>query len=157
MTKGLLLLSLSLAILVIPLGCRRFTMGEAPEEGQPAIHGQANPPDGTAAGQTTPAEAPAPTLPADYPKDVPIWPKAKVTSSTAVGKKTAVRFETDASVFEVASFYNAALPRDDWEILATTNSKSGSVIGATKGGRILDVIVAQGKQATLITLGLSQP
>jgi hypothetical protein len=157
MTRRVLLTILSLTILALPLGCRRSSTSQVPEGGPPATNGGASQPTEPAAGQPTSAEKPAPTLPADYPQDVPIWPKAKVTSSTVVDKKTAVRFETDAPVSDVVSFYNSALQGSGWEVLATTNSKSGSVLGATKSGRTLNVIVAKGERATLITLGLDQP
>ena len=52
-------------------------------------------------------------LPADFPKDVPIYPDAKVTGSVSGGQKAAsgqmVTFESPDSPDKIVDFYNSKL------------------------------------------------
>jgi len=68
-------------------------------------------------------------LPANFPKDIPIYPGAKPagswTSITKDEKGVLVTLETNDGKNKVVSFYSAELPKNGWTIETTTNTDEG--------------------------------
>ena len=95
-------------------------------------------------------------LPADFPKDVPVYAGATVVSSSTTGGMAAAVLNTADASEKVADFYKAELEKNGW-----TDAKSMSVAGtntvtAKKEKRMASVAItkdAQGK--TNISIGVT--
>ena len=129
---------------------------------------------GTAAGaspspqpkETPAAASPAPldpevTMPAGFPQDLPLYPKARLTAAasfTATGKPTAwgVEWETYDGVEKVRVFYASRLAAGDWTITFSgtangafaasysrrSNPKIGGLIGAEAAGGVTRITLS---------------
>lgn len=75
-------------------------------------------------------------LPSEFPSDFPIYDNATIKNSwSATGQETqgvSVVWETDASVKEVADFYNQKLPESNWKITDTFSDDSSTTISFEK-------------------------
>jgi len=154
-----LLIPVFLLILALPLGCGPSPVPETSDTGEAAATQQENQPGATATGPKdgkTEADRADVSLPADFPNDVPIPPKAKPTATNKTARMTSVTLETAEPVSEVVAFYQTALDARGWEVQASTGTANGAVIGATKQNRTLNVMVRKGPTDTIITLDLGQ-
>lgn len=99
------------------------------------------------------------TLPADFPKDIPIYPGVKITgavSSTAPGSPGyMLTMETSDTTGKVADFYRAKL--SGWKRLLDMTSGAGHmlVLESPEGKESLTLIVSQsgGRTAISLTVG----
>jgi len=119
-----------------------------------------------AASNSAPAQAPKtlnPTvtaetggLPANFPKDVPIYPGAKVVAGATSGADAGVTFETSDPPEKVMNLYKEELPRNGWKEIKPVSVAGLYTVGATKDGRTLGItITALGSSKTNITVGVS--
>ena len=94
-------------------------------------------------------------LPKDFPKDIPIPPGTKVITTTKMGPVDSVTLQTKAPVADVISFYNQAVVAKGWDVVASFNKPTGSMIGTTKGNRSLNITVFRTDDVTTISLNVS--
>jgi hypothetical protein len=95
-------------------------------------------------------------LPADYPKDVPIYPGAKVEQAGPAVKDMVVLSTAD-SKDKALAFYKAELPKNGWKI-EKAYSGSPDALQGMKGSRMISMGVlvqsAGSKNTTKIQIGL---
>ena len=100
-------------------------------------------------------------LPESWPKDAPVYSKATIlftgTSNPATGKPgMAVTLSSDDAAKTVHEYYVSQLAKDGWNVDANVQTGSAYMVSATKGGRVLSVMISGGDQ-TSITMGLEMP
>ena|SRR5438876_597549 len=96
--------------------------------------------------------APTPTVegvPDDYPKDVPIYPGAKVTMAQS-GPRQHLRdlmLVSNDSAGKIVDYYRKGLESNGWKIQNTMTSDQVSALTAVKDNRqaILQVLYREGK------------
>jgi hypothetical protein len=97
------------------------------------------------------AEVQQGNLPADYPKDLPIFPGAEPTTSMLVpGGTGMVVFSASSPAKEVAAFYTKALPEQGWTVEGT--SHDGKRIQAAKDQRSATVAIEDGADGVEIAV-----
>jgi hypothetical protein len=112
---------------------------------------------------TTPTNATTPggsastgSLPADFPKDVPVYPGATVVGGATAGAGSGAAFNTSDAPDKVASFYKDELPKNGWSKPIATDMAGMSSIAATKDKRRLGISVTKGQDGkTMISIGVS--
>ncbi|MEO6421085.1 MAG: hypothetical protein ABIP39_16855, partial [Polyangiaceae bacterium] len=137
--------------LVLPsLGCQKLVadyLGNSENAGQ---EGKATPPPGTPENPSTPQGPASRPVPEDFPKSVPIYPGATVTSGTSFDnpgqKVSSVGLQTSDAADKVAAYYKAQLPTAGLQdtndlpnnpvagfirILTFTDTVSGCVVSVT--------------------------
>ncbi|HEX6977360.1 MAG TPA: hypothetical protein VF185_03315 [Patescibacteria group bacterium] len=104
------------------------------------------------------------SVPSDFPKDFPIYPGAKVTSSlsgnqTGTGNGFWVTLSTTDEVSKVQSYYETNLKTNGWNIESTIGSGSGVNWSLSKdklnGYLTIDKSPTAGETSILIVLGES--
>lgn len=100
-------------------------------------------------------------LPASFPKDFPVYPKAKLTSSwyskTDKGNGVSVAWETSDSVNKVAEFYKDKLAKDGWKVSNSFDGEGSSTISfekETSSGFVGIAATSEGKTMISVTLSL---
>jgi hypothetical protein len=93
-------------------------------------------------------------LPSDFPKDAPVFPKAKITASTAAKDTTSLILSTTEPVRTVLDFYTTRLKDNGWEIEATTQTQDGAMITGKKEKRTFSAYISRTGEETTITLGI---
>jgi len=142
------------------LGCGRSTSYTSPEGDKTTVTQKGENVELTfegKEGQRTKIGASVP-LPEDFPKDVAIYPKATVFASTKdkTGTMSVVLKITEAAG-KVGPFYQDKLKEAGWEIEQTMNMPTGMMLQASKEGRQLHVVVAEGDSGeTIVNLGLQK-
>ncbi len=85
-------------------------------------------------------------LPEHWPDDIPVFPKAKVTSSVegaGAANMVMVVFETNKAVSEAKDFYKAELPKQGWKINNEVEAGETFVLAASKDARAVSVTVSR--------------
>lgn len=99
-------------------------------------------------------------LPSDWPKDVPTYPGASVTTSysgTSGGKSgAAVVLKTSDSVAKVGDWYKAQLAANGWTVNGSYQAGGVTIIGAEKGGQKLAVEASASGGSTQIAIQIGQ-
>ena len=95
------------------------------------------------------------TLPADFPKDVPILRNATVKVAMSQGDRMLVHLYTTTSVSEAAKFYDAELKSQGWQIESTSKAAEMSSVSARKGNTRCGVTIAKEGKGTLVRLAVS--
>jgi hypothetical protein len=103
-----------------------------------------------------PEEASKPTLPADFPTDVPIYPGATVLNATEIpGKNLKAGWTTADEPNKVASYYTEAFTAQGWSaqrmerdggilVFADKRSRSAAIgIGTSKGKTTIDLLAVE--------------
>ncbi len=150
-----------LLVLVLQAGCKRSTTVVGPKGGKTTltnggkgaelVYKDMNGADVHFAGGKTPV-----ALPADFPSDVAIYPKAMPIRTATSDKETRVDLTTPDSVQDVEAFYKKRLKEDGWRIddkirvprylTATRNGRTLSVDVSTRGGETtIHLIVVRDK------------
>jgi hypothetical protein len=76
-------------------------------------------------------------IPEDFPKDVPIYPGAKIGPSISMpGEGVFATFQTDDAVDAILTHYRSELAKNGWSVEDTAE---GDGIAGTKGGRTVDL------------------
>ena len=101
------------------------------------------------------------TIPKDWPKDAPVYAGAEVEYSAAVntaeGKPGyALILLTSDATAKVSAYYKAELAKQGWKIEGAMEGNGTTVIGATKGDRVISVSVASSEGQTGITIGVGK-
>ncbi len=98
-------------------------------------------------------------LPADFPKDIPLYPGAKVTysgtNSSDNGGGVGATFSTADDYTQVAAFYTRELPANGWTVDSTQNIAGTTVMSAKKDTRTLAVTATTSDGQTAISLGMN--
>ena len=80
-------------------------------------------------------------LPADFPKDVPVFAPVTVKGVVTIAGTINVSLESDRLMSEVASFYQSQLPSQGWVSASVLNSEGGFFGTFTKENRQLIVAI----------------
>jgi hypothetical protein len=91
-------------------------------------------------------------LPADYPKDVPVYDGAKVILSQSASEKNThnLVLESNDPPEKIAEFYKKGLESNGWKIESTMNMGEMSMFTATKDKRQAVVqVVNAGEKRTI--------
>ncbi len=94
-------------------------------------------------------------LPADFPKDVPLYPGATVKSAGQTAKEMVI-LETPDTKEKPLAFYKTELPKNGWKLEKAFSGSPDALQGA-KGNRMISMAVLAhgGKNGrTLIQIGL---
>jgi hypothetical protein len=151
---GLLLLAA-----VLPSGCKRSTTIVGPkgekvtmtkDGGEVSFKGQNGEEVHFAGGKKDVA------LPADFPSDVAIYPKATVALSSTADQGMTVMLHTADSAEKAKTFYDEKLKKDGWKIENTLNTPAGAMMVGSKDGRTLTVLVASDSDKTSIHLTVTK-
>ncbi|MEC4819530.1 MAG: S-layer homology domain-containing protein [Scytonema sp. PMC 1069.18] len=81
-------------------------------------------------------------LPADYPKDIPLYPNAKLQEVTPSSEDSGVStrwLSSDPSNI-IASYYQQQLQKNNWEVLPQSNDQEG-VLAARRNQEVLKVSI----------------
>jgi len=93
-------------------------------------------------------------LPADFPADVAIYPKAMPVRTATSDKETRVDLTTADSAQDVEAFYRKTLKKDGWKLDNTI--KVPQYLKATKEGRTLSVDISTQSGETTIHLSVAK-
>lgn len=94
-------------------------------------------------------------LPADFPKDIPLYPKRVVQSVNQMGKDRMIGIQATGTVAEVVAFYGTELKNQGWEFAPATPMGEGAMIIANKGPRTAMFMIAKtDDKRTFIQLSL---
>ena len=91
-------------------------------------------------------------LPDAFPKDVPVYPGATITTNVTVKDGMQVVFKTADPASKVATFYNDTLKSGGFEIEAAMNTEQGSMLTGKKGNRTVIVTTSRDSNGTIFTL-----
>ena len=99
------------------------------------------------------------SLPADFPKDAPVYPGSTVTySGTSNDQEGTTQFavvlSTNDSNQQVAGYYSTELLAQGWSITSTQNVAGTTAISATKDDRTFSVAAVTEDGITSITLAV---
>ncbi len=94
-------------------------------------------------------------IPADFPKDFPIYPGSTVTSSLSGGNFWLTLTTKDAQD-KVASYYESNLATNGWRADATTGSGTGTNWAVSKGNLSGYVTVSNSENLTSILVVLGE-
>ncbi len=93
-------------------------------------------------------------LPDDFPKDVPVYKNAKLTSAITTksdnGSLTAITLETKDGKDEVAKFYEDGLTENGFEIQGRFEIEKSTTITAIKSGTNVVVVATTDEGKTMI-------
>lgn len=95
-------------------------------------------------------------IPSDFPKDIKIYPGAKVqgsyTGTTVEGSGGMLGLSTNDSAEKVNNYYIENLPKDGWTIEGKSQFGESYSISASKTGRTLMVMVGIDESETTISI-----
>jgi hypothetical protein len=95
-------------------------------------------------------------LPADFPKDVPIYSGAKAKAVTTVQQAQNVHFEVSAAMEKVADFYDTEMPRQGWKVIAAFRQPESCVFSGEKGKRTVTVGLSRSEGVVQINITMSE-
>lgn len=96
-------------------------------------------------------------VPADWPKDIAVYPGATVMSSMSMSPESGEKGKmlmlssTDA-IEKVRAYYAAQLAKDGWTVDATATMGEMVVLGGSKGGDQVSLQIAGDQGKTMITV-----
>jgi len=96
-------------------------------------------------------------IPADFPKDFPLYPEAKLSGSLSGSAKDKdagywLTFTTPDGLEKVVSYYKTNLPKSGWEETATFTANETTTWAVTKGTMEGTVAVSREKEARETTI-----
>ena len=95
-------------------------------------------------------------LPADFPKDVPIYQGATVRMAGSQGKGMIAMLVVSASSADAAKYYQDELKNQGWEIENTVNTADVAVLSAKKEQRRCTVSITKDKEGTMVNVVVEQ-
>jgi hypothetical protein len=95
-------------------------------------------------------------LPEGFPKDVPIYPGAKVAASVKSQDGMHVTLQTSDAGSKVSDFYKEQMKAQGWAIDTTMDMPQGTMLMGNKSGQALHVMVMSDDKATTVTLTVTQ-
>jgi hypothetical protein len=103
-----------------------------------------------------PATASTGSLPADFPKDVPVYPGATIVSASNVGGTSGAVLSTADEGDKVAAYYKDELAKQGWSSPQAMNAGGTNVVRATKEKRQVAVSITKGADGkTSVSLGIT--
>jgi hypothetical protein len=96
------------------------------------------------------------SLPENFPRDVPIYPDAKVITSMKTKEITTVSLTTADPPQKVLDFYGEKLKAHGWEIEGTMKMGDGGMVNATKDKHTCIAQAGRDGQKTTITLSVTE-
>jgi hypothetical protein len=97
------------------------------------------------------------SLPADFPKDIPIYTGAGITSASTTGGTVGAVLTTSDDPAKVASFYKDELAKNGWSKPQAVDMAGTSSISATKEKRRIGVGITKSQDGkTNISIGVTQ-
>jgi len=94
-------------------------------------------------------------LPADFPTDVPIFPKAVVRMTNTQAKHRLLGLVIPASVAEGLAFYQDELKKQGWTVRPGVQMGAGYLLQAGKGARTCSMVITQDGRDTVIQLTIT--
>lgn len=99
-------------------------------------------------------------VPKDWPKDAPVYPGATVQYSASVNPSDgkpgqALVLMTADGPQKVVDYYTTELKDLDWTLSTTAQGGGSAMMGATKDGRVLSLMIAGTEGQTTITMGVA--
>jgi hypothetical protein len=95
-------------------------------------------------------------LPAGFPTDVAIYPKATVALSSTVNESMTVMLKTADSVDKAKAFYDKSLKENGWKVMGTLDMPGGTTVQATKGEQTLLMLIATEADKTSINITIAK-
>jgi len=95
-------------------------------------------------------------LPEGFPKDVPIYPGAKVAASVKSQDGMHVTLQTSDAAGKVSAFYKEQMKANGWEMKTTMDMPQGTMLAGEKGGQSLNAMVLSDDKATIVTLTVTK-
>jgi hypothetical protein len=96
-------------------------------------------------------------LPADFPSDIAIYPKATPMTVATIGKETTVILTTPDSREKVVAFYKDKMKQNGWKSQSSTDMPQISMFQSEKAGRTWTVLIsAPPERSVQITLSHKQ-
>ena len=103
-----------------------------------------------------PATASTGTLPADFPKGVPIYPGATIVSASNVGGNSGAVLSTEDAGDKVAAYYKDELGKQGWSGIQPVSAGGTNMVRATKEKRQVAVSISKATDGkTSISLGIT--
>lgn len=111
----------------------------------------------TGSGDTTKLRASATglALPADFPKDVPIYPKAVVKMDDTVGPLRMVGLYIADPVAEGVKFYSEEMKKQGWTIDVSMPMGEGHMLTLKKDNRSCQMMITKDGKETYVQITLS--
>ncbi len=93
-------------------------------------------------------------IPADFPKDIPIYSPSKIMGSMVMGPMNILTLQSEASSADVFTFYQNQMGESGWATQMSTNMGDGSYTGIfQKDSRQITIsVTAEGPEETTIAL-----
>jgi hypothetical protein len=95
-------------------------------------------------------------LPEGFPKDVPIYPGAKVQTSMKSKDAMTATLHTPDDAAKVSGYYKEQMKANGWEIETTMDMPQGTMLAGKKGEEGLQVMVMSDNKATTVTLSVTK-
>ena len=93
-------------------------------------------------------------LPADFPKDIPLYPGATVNGAASGTRGLGASFSTADAPDSVAEFYESELKEQGWVEVVKLTAGPATSISASKGNRVFAVGLTKGADGrTMISVG----
>lgn len=94
------------------------------------------------------------SLPADFPKDIPVYTGATVIAGATGAMGKGASFSTADAADKVAEFYKAELPKQGWADVKSMAAGPATTVTASKDKRMLAVALTKGADGkTMISVG----
>ena len=155
-------IGLLLLIVALQPGCKRSTTVAEPEKSDKVAAAQ----NGDAAEITYKTEEgevvdyaggkKAVALPANFPADVPVYPKAMPVMTKTGDTKMTVFLNTPDSLQKVGTFYKEQLKEKGWQIKPIPDTPKVLVLEGEKEGRKLTVFITENPKETVVQLVVSK-
>ena len=95
------------------------------------------------------------TLPAEFPRDVPILKNATLKAVVSQGERSVVHLYTTTSIGDAAKFYDSELKSQGWKIESSSLSAEMFTVSARKGKTLCGVTITREGKGALVRLAVS--
>lgn len=146
---ALALMALPLMAL-LPAGCNRGATTAAPDAKASPGNSRVLVNSGEAEMESATSETGSVALPTDFPQDVPVYPNARVatTSVSPQSKLMILALETPDAPAKIVDYYQKELEAHGWSVVSSLKSAKGGSISAQKGDRFCSATIGlRGKTA----------
>jgi len=94
------------------------------------------------------------SVPEGFPKDVPLYPGAIVTTAATVQNAMNVVLKTKDPISKVTSFYKEKMKDNGWEIQTAVDTADGTMLNGHKENRTQMTVMARDGDHTIVTLAI---
>jgi len=100
--------------------------------------------------------ASGPSLPKEFPTDVPSYPDSKVAGVLGNAQQGyMLSLETEATIAEATNFYKTRLAADGWTLVGAVEKSESTTMTATKDDRNLVIGISIENAKTIISMNVS--